>query len=619
MTTLLNPAVVSAARHGRDTAWIAAFPAGTATGPAALAIVRAAGPDAGRFLHSQLTSDVERLEPGAGSLTARVTRTGHLKSVASLHRAIVADTAPPVFLMLLPAPDAPALLADLDGFLFSDDLTLTLDDAYDWLMVQGPLAAEVCDATFGAIGFEPWASLPEHAIRPLRRARKDAGFTPPAGAFVIRRSLGGDVGFVIAWPAGHETFSLATDALARGGASVDAQLLHPVVAAGVIEIHRIEAGMPRVGPDTEPRRRLLPETGVEQSAVSYSKGCYLGQEVIARVRTYGSVPHLLRALVIDEGRGEFDIVADAVMGALSPIGSDLIDDDTGEKVGQIASRTWSPIAGAPVALAYLVRDARTPGRKITLRFDGGVLHATVALLPLHSAPDRDARVRQLHDRAIRTFADGDETGAIRLLEEALHLDPSFADAYEAIGVMLGRAQRFHEAIDVFRRLEEVAPDEPIVNTNLSLYYMKIGDKQTAEDEGGKATLKQMAKARGGSAGASVDADLEKSKRKDATRKRGMFQQVLEIDPDDPIALFGIGVALTTLDEADEAERHLAHAIEVDKHNSPVYLARGRALEKLERLSDAIGVYKAGIEVASRKGDLMPLKEMEHRLLLLGGR
>ena len=41
---------------------------------------------------------------------------------------------------------------------------------------------------------------------------------------------------------------------------------------------------------------------------------------------------------------------------------------------------------------------------------------------------------------------------------------------------------------MFRRLEEVAPDEPIVNTNLSLYYMKIGDKQTAEDEGGKATL-----------------------------------------------------------------------------------------------------------------------------------
>ena len=64
---------------------------------------------------------------------------------------------------------------------------------------------------------------------------------------------------------------------------------------------------------------------------------------------------------------------------------------------------------------------------------------------------------------------------------------------------------------------------------------------------------------------------------------------------------------------------VAHAIEVDKHNSPVYLARGRALEKLERWPDAIAVYKSGIEVASRKGDLMPLKEMEHRLLLLGGR
>ena len=51
-----------------------------------------------------------------------------------------------------------------------------------------------------------------------------------------------------------------------------------------------------------------------------------------------------------------------------------------------------------------------------------------------------------------------------------------------IGVMLGKTGRFHEAIDFFRRLEEVAPDEPMVNTNLSVFYMKIGDKQTAEDQ-----------------------------------------------------------------------------------------------------------------------------------------
>ena len=139
-------------------------------------------------------------------------------------------------------------------------------------------------------------------------------------------------------------------------------------------------------------------------------------------------------------------------------------------------------------MAYLGRNVRAPGTTLSLRSENGqAFQAEVALLPLYSAPDAQARVAQLYDLAIRTFADGDATGALARLNEALELDPTFADGYEAIGVILGKAGKYHEAIDFFRRLEEVAPNEPLVNTNLSLYYMKLGDKQTAEDEAGKAT------------------------------------------------------------------------------------------------------------------------------------
>jgi Flp pilus assembly protein TadD len=72
-----------------------------------------------------------------------------------------------------------------------------------------------------------------------------------------------------------------------------------------------------------------------------------------------------------------------------------------------------------------------------------------------------------------------------------------------------------------------------------------------------------------------------------------------------------------LGEAAEAAKHLARAVEVDKNNSAVYVPLGKALEQLERVDEAVAAYRAGMEVASRKGDLMPLKEMEHRLLLLG--
>src|SRR5437867_10531749 len=62
-----------------------------------------------------------------------------------------------------------------------------------------------------------------------------------------------------------------------------------------LETARIEAGIPRFGMDME-EANLPPEAGLEERAVSYTKGCYIGQEVIARVRTYGQVSKSLRAL-----------------------------------------------------------------------------------------------------------------------------------------------------------------------------------------------------------------------------------------------------------------------------------------------------------------------------------
>jgi folate-binding protein YgfZ len=601
-----SAASVDLARQARRAALVGLLPAGgPGVGMARPAVLRAEGPDAARWLHSQTTNDVEGLQPGAGSLGARVARTGHVEAIFSLHRDPVA---PERFRLILPADEVEALRAGLDAFLFADDVTLSVEPDTDWVAVQGPTAPGLLEAVFGPLGFEPWSALPEGALRPVRRARKDAGFTPPDGAWVVRRSITGDAGFLLAFPAGTDLGPLADAFRAQGADVVDAAAF-----SDAVEVLRVEAGLPRLGPDTAGKRRLLPETGVEQQAVSYTKGCYLGQEVIARVRTYGSVPTLLRALVLPKG-----LDAGALAAVPEP-GADVVTAE-GKKVGTFASRTWSPVLGAPVVLAYLDRASRTPGTRLSLVGVDRTIEAEVAALPLYSAPDTAARVQQLYDRAIRTFADGEEDAALGLLEEALRLDPGFGDAYEAVGVILGRAGRFHEAIDVFRRLEEVAPDEPMVNTNLSLYYMKLGDKETAEDESGKATLKGMAKARGKTgAGATADEDLEKAKRKDAERKRGMFAKVLEFDPDDPIALFGIGQALLTLGDAEGAERYLAHAVEVDKNNSPVWAARGKALERLGRIPEAVAVYKEGVACASRKGDLMPLREMEHRLLLLGGR
>jgi tetratricopeptide (TPR) repeat protein len=111
--------------------------------------------------------------------------------------------------------------------------------------------------------------------------------------------------------------------------------------------------------------------------------------------------------------------------------------------------------------------------------------------------------------------------------------------------------------------------------------------------------------------------MAEQQRADAQRKKEMFSEILKIDPEDPIALFGMGNALAALGEWEPAALAYGRAAGVEADNSAVYLSHGKVLERLDRRGEAEAVYRAGMEVASRKGDLMPLKEMEHRVLLLG--
>ncbi len=590
--------ILEGAAAARKQGWFARLdPSSEASsGIARPGAILAEGPDTARFLHSQVTNEVEALEVGEGNFSARVTRQGQLLHLFSLHR-LDAET----YLLLLERDQVEPLIAAFDEFLFADDVKFSdVSHAYHWSTVQGDRAEGVLRSA-GLTGGE-------EALRPFSIRRvADEGV-------LIARSLGGDPGFILATPlaSGSQTEALASAAREAGFEPLEGDALEAIA-----EIHRIEAGQLQVGVDTRDRKCILPETGLEQQAVSYTKGCYLGQEVIARVRTYGALPFGLRGLVFDcAPQGDWPAQA-RLLERLPPVGGELRVKGEAKAIGQIVSRTLSPVLGYPVAYAYLDKGHRTPGQTLDLELEDGVVAARIALLPFYSAPDRDERVAFLYDRAVRVFAEGREEEALGILEEALVLDPGFSDGYEAVGVILGRAERFHEAIDIFKRLEELAPSEPMVNTNLSLYYMKIGDKPTAEAHAAKAMQKSLAQGTGETlSDDEIDARQREQDLADAERKQKMFGQVLEIDPDDPVALFGMGNALATLERFEEAEAHYARAADADANNSAVYLARGKVLEELGRGSEAEGVYRAGMEVASRKGDLMPLKEMEHRALLL---
>ena len=581
-------------------------------GLADLGAIHARGPDVLTFLHSQVTNDVEGLAPGQGNRSARVTRQGQLTEFFSVHRLPDEATGPAV-LILLERARVEALMGELDAVLFADRVELSdVSEAFDIWIVQGPTADSVLDEWMQADAGS-FASAPADAITTSQPA------DGPSGLLLIHRSLTGDAGWIVCLPRERTSGNAALDRLREiAEASGMIELTEPMLSP-VLETLRIEAGILRMGPDTTGRKRILPETGLEQQTVSYTKGCYVGQEVIARVRTYGKLPFALRGLILEsEEQGDFGLERASLIESVPEAGASVVlEDDT--VVGQFASRTLSPVVEDAVAYAYLDRKHRTPGSTLSLKWADRVTPARVVLLPFYDAPGAEEQVAFLYDRAVRAFAEGRESTALSGLEEALRIDPTFSDGYEAIGVMLGRSERFHEAIDIFKRLEEIAPGEPMVNTNLSLYFMKIGDKETAEAESAKAMQKSMAQR----SGAAVDGDrleevLTEQKKADAERKKAMFSQVLEIDSEDGVALFGLGSALLALEDWAQAAAVLGRAKTVEVDNSAVYLAQGKAFERLNRNEEAEHVYREGMEVASRKGDLMPLKEMEHRVLLLSG-
>jgi folate-binding protein YgfZ len=159
---------------------------------------------------------------------------------------------------------------------------------------------------------------------------------------------------------GHPRF-LVGDAVA---AALGAAGIAPAGSAAATAV-RIETGEAVFGVDID-ERTIPQEVGPVDSAVSFTKGCYLGQELVARIDSRGHVNRNLRGLVITTN-------------VLPPVGAEAIAG--GKPVGILTSVAESLDLRAPVALALIRREV-APGDEVTIRWEGGETTATVRELPL---------------------------------------------------------------------------------------------------------------------------------------------------------------------------------------------------------------------------------------------
>ncbi len=290
------------------------------------------GNDRVRLLHGQVTNDVQSLALGQGCQAALVTAKGRFQcdlSIYALEDELLLDFEPGL---------TDGLVQRFDRYIVADDVqVINVAPHYALMSLQGP---KVWDLLTQLNGVAPVKAITPTFVKWVHPEWGDV--------YLMNRDRCGEWGIDIYIPiaaqdVAWETLRQAAETLGGGVSGLTA-----------LNWRRIEAGIPRFGMDLD-ESNLPPEAGSDyvQRAIHYGKGCYIGQEIIARIRTYGQVTKSLRGMFLE---GDID--------KLPVRGQKIVLD--GKERGYITSAIYSPTLKRPIALGFVRKECHTVGTRLKL-------------------------------------------------------------------------------------------------------------------------------------------------------------------------------------------------------------------------------------------------------------
>ncbi len=308
-------------------------------------VIEVGGGDRVRWLNGMLTNDVAALAPAArrGCPALLLTPKGGI--VADVHVVLHGET----LWLDLEREALPGVLKRLQDHVIADDVVLADRSAtLARLGLEGPAAPAVLAAAAGQASDLAAGDACELSIDGIRVGVAAFGWS-------------GERAFQLFAPAAQEE-RLAVRLRAAGApyGLVEGD-------APALEVLRVEAGIPRLGRELGPD--VLPPEARLESAVSYTKGCYTGQEIVARLRSRGQVNHLLVGL--------------SLTGEPPPApGTEVVAEEA--TVGAITSAALSPARG-PIALAFLRRSHAVPGTAVRVAGRAARVEALPLVRPAEGA------------------------------------------------------------------------------------------------------------------------------------------------------------------------------------------------------------------------------------------
>lgn len=280
------------------------------------------GEDRASFLHAFCTNDIEGLEPGTGCEAFLTNAKGKIVGYVHVFRcnqSLVLETTP---------EQAATIVGHLDRYVVREDVEIRdLGECWGELFVGGDGSEVLLRSLVGS-------EIPQHKMSNMRCELGEMEI------FLRRVAMSTRPNFLIATPL-PEVKRLSGDLVNAGAV---------VCSLKALEAIRIEAGLPSYGQDITDEH-LPQEIDRGDQAISLTKGCYLGQETVARIDALGHVNRRLVALRVDAER-------------IPEPGAELVAD--GKSVGQITSAAWSPRFAAPLALAFVRRGYDQTGATLGL-------------------------------------------------------------------------------------------------------------------------------------------------------------------------------------------------------------------------------------------------------------
>jgi len=300
------------------------------------AITTLTGPDRARYLNAIVTNNTQSLNEGTGTVTLLLNPQGHI--LAEFEVYALKDR----MILLSHASVRQRTNATLDKYIIMDDVKMEdMTDRMGTIAIEGPRAGMVISQMTGvALENQPEFSSREVKVDwvPCRVIRRSHFGEPGAEILANREHLGR------LWRTLHASV------YALGGAAIGMKALNAL---------RLQAGVPWFPLDFNDS--VIPhEAGLESTHISFSKGCYTGQEIVERVRSRGHV-----------NRRRVDLRFSTTV---APIPGTKLR-AAGTEAGHVTSAAFSPAAGTAIGMGYVRREQAEPGS--TVEFDGGTASVTV--------------------------------------------------------------------------------------------------------------------------------------------------------------------------------------------------------------------------------------------------